>query len=193
MNTLQKAEGAPQLYQQLVATIRLRQLTGISLGKTLWQLKANNAFKNAIGAGIETWNDFLKLPEISLEVREANRAMDLYETFVVKYEFPIDELAEAKIKSLHYLLPLVKEGLLTEARIHELVEDAKHLTQNQFRENIFDAKETGASRTYQFVLMRKCNETGTMQRVPDIDNTQIIVAFDRVGIHLFDKFMPEIL
>lgn len=193
MNTLQKAEYASGHYHQLVATLRLRQLTGMALGASLWRLKADNTYKSAVGQGIETWNDFLKLPEISLEVREANRAMDLYEMFVLKYGFTIDELAEAKTKSLHYLLPLVKEGILSEARIHELVEDAKHLTQNQFRENIFDAKETGASRTYQFVLMRKCNETGTMQRVPDIDNTQIIVAFDRVGIHLFDKFMPEIL
>jgi len=192
-STLQKAEDAHQLFRALSETLKIGRMTGIVTGQMLWKLKANNAFKKAIGAGVDTWNDFLKLPEISLEVREANRSMELYETFVVKYGYAVEDLAEAKTKSLHYLLPHAKAGVIQEERIRELVEDAKHLTQNQFKENLFDAK-SGRNRTYQFVLMRKCEETGALQKVPTVTNDMIVEAFrEHYKINVNELFIPEIL
>lgn len=194
MGSLQKAEQAHLLYRDLIAAIRAHRLFGVFLGKFLWQLRFNDTYTQA--TGIENWNDFLKSPEISLEVREANRAMDLYDMFVLQYGYKAEELAEAKTKSLHYLLPLAKSGEVPEKRIRELVEDAKHLTQNQFRDQIYDAK-TGdqGPRSYQFVLMRKCIETGTLQLVPDVTNETIIQVFNHAGIPIEQKLqsMPEII
>jgi hypothetical protein len=163
------------------------------MGKILWQLKANDTYQKAIGQGIETWVDFLKQPEIGLEVREANRAMELYGTFVLKYGFSIEELSEAKTKSLHYLLPVAKSGSVNEQRIRELVESAKHLSQNQFRDSLYDAKtDDQGERTYQFVVMRRCVETGTLQRV-QMEGVDIEAVFLRAGIDLKQVFIPTIL
>lgn len=193
-STLQKAEDAYHLYENVVKIVQAQQLAGVVLGSLLYKLKANNTFKKSIGAGIETWNDFLKLPEISLEVREANRAIELYETFVVKYGYTMNELAEAKIKSLHYLLPLAKVSDPNDQSIRELVEDAKHLTQNQFRESLFDARNTDKiNRSYQFVLMRKCIQTGTLQKVTNVSHETIVEAFKGLSIDLDTLFLPEIL
>lgn len=192
-SSLVKAEKAAGIYQQLVSTLQLQRAVGIGLGQLLWKLKANNLFKEAIGQGIETWNDFLKMPEIGLEMSEANRAMDLYEVFIIKYGYSMEELSTAKTKSLHYLLPLAKDATVNESRIRELVESAKHLTQSQFREEIYDSKPGVLTSTYAFVLMRRRVETGTLQIVPNVDDQLIKAAFEKAGINLEEQFMPEIL
>jgi hypothetical protein len=194
MSSLQIAEDAHQLYKDLVTAVKASRLFGVILGKFLWQLKADDTYMKAVGQGVDNWNDFLKLPEISLEVREANRSMELYEVFVLKYGYDEQELAEAKTKSLHYLLPHARDGEIPEERIRELVEDAKHLTQAQFKDNLFDAK-TGdqGQRTYQFVLMRKCVETGTLQKVHGVDHDMLEKALINLGITINELLMPEVL
>lgn len=194
MNTLQKADNAHQVYKDLVTAIQTQRLFGVFLGKFLWQLKANDLYQQAVGQGVDNWNDFLKLPEISLEVRDANRAMELYSIFVIDYGYTADELAEAKTKSLHYLLPLARSGQIPEARIRELVEDAKHLPQASFKERIFDAK-TGdqGERTYQLMLMRKCNETGNMTKVHGVDEEQLRVALVNMGINVNELIITEVI
>lgn len=186
---------ASSVYSQLLSVLKLHRSSGLVLGQVLWQLKADNLFQKSIGAGIETWADFLKQPEIGLDIREANRAMELYGQFVLKLGYSVEDLAEAKTKSLHYLLPLVKSDQLPRERIDELVGAAKTLTINQFRESLYDAKteDTGV-RTYQLVLMRKCNETGTLQKVHGVDDAVIKEAFARAQMQLPDlEDLPEIL
>lgn len=193
-SSLVRSEKARGIYQQLVSTLQLQRAVGIGLGQLLWKLKANNLFKEAIGQGIETWNDFLKMPEIGLEMSEANRAMELYEIFVIKYGYTMQELSEAKTKSLHYLLPLAKDASVNESRIRELVESAKHLTQSQFREEIYDSKPGAvANATYQFVLMRRRVETGTLQIVPNVDDQLLREVFAKANLNLEAMFIPEIL
>lgn len=187
-------DDASGVYTKLLTVLNLHRGSGLVLGQVLWQLKANNLFQKSVGAGIETWADFLKQPEIGLDVREANRMMDLYGQFVLKLGYSVEELAEAKTKSLHYLLPLVKSDQLSKERIDELVDSAKTLTVNQFRESIYDAKTQDIGvRTYQLVLMRKCNETGTLQKVHGIESEVIEQVFTKAGINLNLEDLPDIL
>lgn len=187
--SLPTKEDAHKDYENLMNTIMVHRGSAILIGRGLYHMHASETYR--IATGIDTWHDFLK--EIGLSVSEANRSMDLYETFCLQYGYDVTELAEAKTKSLHYLLPVAKSGTIPENRIRELVEDAKHLTQNQFRENIFDAKPDKGLRTYQFVLMRKCNETGTLQRMQGITHETIINAMGQYGIDLSEEYMPEVL
>lgn len=186
--SLQKSEAAFKDYEILMNTIMVHRGSAILIGKGLYYMHDSETYKFV---GSDTWHDFLKT--LGISVSEANRSMDLYETFCLKMGYPVEELAEAKTKSLHYLLPVAKSGTIPEPRIRELVEDAKHLTQNQFRENIFDAKPGEGLRTYKFVLMRKCNETGTLQRMQEITHETIIKAMGQYGLDLTQEYMPEVL
>lgn len=184
---------AHELYQQLIQLLKISRLSGIRLGQVLWQLNANELYQDAIGS-VDSWFDFLKLPEIGLSVREANRAMDMYGEFVIKLEIPMEDIADAKTKSLHYLLPLVKSDTISKERALELVEDAKHLSQAQFKENLYDAKVPGGVRTYHFALMRKCNETGTMQKVLEVTEDMLKDSLKSLyKIDLDKVFMPEVI
>lgn len=194
--SLPTPEDARKDYENLMSVIMVHRGSAILIGRGLHYMRDSETYK--LATGIDTWHDFLK--EIGISVSEANRSIDLFETFCLQYGYPVEELAEAKTKSLHYLLPVAKSGTIPENRIRELVEDAKHLNQNQFRENIFDAKGESQGltpdkvlRTYQFVLMRKCNETGTLQRMQEITHETIIKAMGQYGIDLTQEYMPEVL
>lgn len=182
-----QATEAHQNYQELVKVLRLGRLAGAMLGQCLFRLKANNAYREAIGAGIETWNDFLKMPEIGLDPREATRAMEIYDEFCIKRGYSIEMLAETGTKALHYLLPMVKDGTLKDEQIGGLLQAGAALPQKSFKEKLHDVR--GGERHYEFVLMRRCIETDNLQRVDDITSEQLSAAFPELA----DKLMPEII
>jgi len=186
---LQQSEEAHEDYQKLVDCVALGKELDVYKGKQLWRLKANNLYKKAIGeGGIDTWNDFLKLPEIGLSTSEANRLMDIYEQFVVKLEYSEKEIAQAKTKALHYLLPVAKRGEVSKETMDELLESAQHLTLSQFKEELYDAKtEYKGERTYTYMVMCKCNETGNMQKVHGLSSELIVKRLE-----IIDN-LPEIL
>lgn len=174
---IRQSEEAHNEYVKLVDILKTGKKLDVLKGKQLWVLKSNNLFKKAVGQGIDKWHDFLALPEIGLDNREANRLMDIYDVFVVKHKIPEDELAEAKIKSLHYLLPIARDGKVQNVR--EYVQLASTLSQSDFRESVYDLKtqDLGA-RTYIYLIMKKCVETGTMTKVHNISSEEIKDKFD---------------
>lgn len=185
-----KVTEAHELYKELMNVLRLGRLAGAMLGEKLFKLKANNDYQKAIG-GEPTWAEFLKMPEIALDVREANRAMEIYEEFCVKRGYSTEMLAEAGVKNIHYLLPLVKKGEIEEKEIKGLLQAGAELPQASFRERLQDVK--GGDRHYEFVLMRRCIETNNLQKVHEIESAQILEAFAAQGINLSDKIMPEVI
>lgn len=184
---------AHENYKKLLEVLKLGRLAGAMLGQQLWKLKANNDYQKAVGEGIDTWVDFLKMPEVNLQVREANRAMEIYEEFCIKRNYSVEMLAEVGTKNLHYLLPAVKKGELGEDEISDLVESGKNLPQKSFKERFYDVKSKGGDRHYEFVLMKKCVETGNLQRVQDITHEDILHAFNTVGRDLSEMIIPEVI
>ena len=178
MSLVQKSNEAHDLVQALIHIQNQSRKLDVMRGKILWGLKANNLYKKAFGEGIDTWEEFLRSPEIALTVSEANRMMQLYEYFVIKYEFTVETLAEVPIKSLHHLLPRLKSGEISGDKVPELVEAAQTLTFNEFKERMYDMQnEDEATRTYSYVLMRRCNETRNLTRIPEISSDDIVDAF----------------
>lgn len=178
-------------YKELLKVLQLGRLAGVMLGKYLYRLKANNDYQKAVGEGINTWADFLKMPEISLDSREANRAMEIYEELCIKRGYSTEMVAEAGTKNLHYMLPMVKRGDLDDHDIKQLIEEGRDLPQASFRERLQDIK--GGDRHYEFVLMRRCVETNNLQKVHDITSEQIVKAFIHEGINLTEQLMPEVI
>ena len=177
------AEAQVSVAQVLVRTLievqnQSRKLDVIR-GKLLWQLKANNLYLSAFGEGVDTWEEFLRSPEIALTTSEANRMMQLYEYFIIKYELDEEDLSAVPIKSLHYMLPRLKDGSIEENDIQELVEAGKGLTFNEFKERLYDIQE-GTERTYSLLVMRKCNETGNLSRVHGLSNEDILLALPQL-------------
>ncbi len=143
------------------------------MGALLYFLKQDDNFKSAVGS-IDTWEDYLKQPEISLSTGEASRLEQIYEVFCLKFGYSVDRIAEVPVKNLHYLLPIAK----TSDNIDDLLNDAEHLSQKDFRERVFESKTTSEHRTYEYILMQKTLETGNLKRVHGIDSQTLKDTFN---------------
>lgn len=147
-------------------------------GKILWALRENDRYLEAFGEGVDTWEEFLRSPEIGLTPSEANRMMQMYEWYVLKYEYTEDELAKVPLKSLHYLLPRIKSGEVSTEEVPELMASAKELTFHQFKELVYD--HNGQERNYSLCLMKRCDQTGNLYKVPNVTHEQLKHAFPDV-------------
>lgn len=149
----------------------------IYMGMTLYYLKKENNFKLSTG-GVDTWEEYLAQPELSLNSGEANCLMQIYETFCIKIGKTPDEISEVPIKNLHYLLPKAKKEEDVE-KIEELIEDAKVLSQHDFKERLHESySPQNDTLTYEYFVMKKCVETNKMNKVSNIDSGMIKEAFN---------------
>lgn len=161
------------VHTQLAELIAFSRTSVVAMGRLLRELKLDDNFRTVVGEGIDTWNAYLAQPEIGLSKGEADRLIQIYEYFVIKFGISEDQVSAVPIKNLHYLLPIAKNTDDVDM-ISELIGDAEHLSQRDFRERIQDVKsgEDGV-RTYEYLVMRKCVETGSMQKVHSIDSDTV--------------------
>lgn len=178
-----KVEEAQVLVRELIELQTLSRKLDVTRGRILWELKANNLYKKTFGEGVDTWEEFLRSPEIALTTSEANRMMQMYEYFVIKYELSEDDLGQVPVKTLHYLLPRLKSGEVREEDLPELVEAGKSLTFHQFRETLYDIQNVNEdSRTYTYMVMRKCNETKNLSVVQEISSKDILSVWPQLDV-----------
>lgn len=164
------------LHQRLLESIAFTKTGFVVIGKLLYELNKDDNFLDAVGEGIDTWDDYISQPEISLSRGEANRLMQIYEEFVLKIGLTETELSEIPVKNLHYILPMVKKGLPKE-QLDVLIDDARHLAQKDFKEKVYETKHDTDERTYEYMVMKRCIETGVLTKVHDITSEQIINNF----------------
>lgn len=81
-----------QLYTSLVAKTSVMNYNFIELGRVLRELKEGDRFREAVG-DTDTWQHFVKQPEIGLTVGEANKLIDLYTTFVLELGYSEEQLS----------------------------------------------------------------------------------------------------
>lgn len=180
MTTISKTDEAHQLVSELISIQKVRRKIDVARGKLLWQLHANNLFKQAFGEGVDTWEEFVRSPEIGLTVSEANRAMQLYEYFVIKFMVSEKELEQVPVRALTHILPRLKAGDFDLAHVEELLSSAQSLTFFEFKERVRDM-EFGPDRTYSYMVMRRCNETKNLSKVVEISNEDILLVWPQIN------------
>lgn len=175
-----------ETHEQLKQIVQFSKKSFVAMGALLHQLYQDDGFLDAVGEGIDTWEQYLAQPEIGLSTKEASRLMQIYEVFVLRLDYDEDSVAKIPIKSLHYLLPIAKKAVEQKSDISivdGLVHDATNLSQKDFRERIYDVKtEEQGERTYSYLVMKRCNETNTITKIPGIESEEILEVFkDRIN------------
>ena len=169
---------AHNLYEELVQAVSFSKQSFVIMGRLLHDLYKDETYKSAVGDGVDTWVSFLAQPEIGLSKGEASRLMQIYEQFVLRLGFSENYVSEIPIKNVHYILPVVKKLNAGSAEVDIVVEDAKNLSQRDLRERMYDAKNEDSERTYTYFIMRKCVETGSMNKVHGIESEDIKKRFN---------------
>lgn len=150
-------------FNELVAGVATKREVEIELGRMLLEAKQN--YRELIGEGINTWHDFLAQPEIAMTNSEAQFLMDIAETFFVQ---DYVQMPKASAKLI----------LKMQDQDEEVISAAKTLSVKDFRDRYYDitTKEKG-ERTYSYMVMRKCNETGNLTKVHKVESEEVLEMF----------------
>lgn len=166
---------AYSIHQGLVSYRAMSKKEEWDLAKLLYVLRRNELWRFAVG-GFDSWEDYLKQPDVNLSRHKADKLVRVYEFFVVERGYTVANLWEVPWYALDYISK--KGGDLDPEEINSLLDDSKHLTQKDFKENFFDVKD-GGDRTYTFVVMRKCDQTGNLEKVHGLESNFIK---DKLGL-----------
>lgn len=143
-------------FYEVVTSVDAYKLATEYLGRTL--LAAKGYYKEMIGEGINTFPDFLAQPEVGLSATDAKHLILLVE-WLDATGLRLEELNLATARFC------ASKGILDP----ELFEDMKTLSVKDFKERHYEVKkglELGEDeRTYTYLVMKKCNETGNLSRV----------------------------
>ena len=163
------------LHDELLQIVHFSKKSIVVLGKLLRELKENDKFKTAVGAGADTWEEYLKQPEIGLSTGEAAKMIQVYEEFILRLGYDEDTISDIPNKNMNYLLPLIK-NVKTQEDADELIADATLLSQKDFKLRLFD-KRGESKKTFEYFIMRKTLETNTLDRVHGINSILIKKTF----------------
>lgn len=169
-----QATQAHELHTEIEHIVKTQFRSDIKLGEKLYVLKRDNLYKKAIGDGISTWEDYLRQPEVNITNHRASKLIRLYEHFVLRIGYKPGDLDGIPTYALDYI---ATRNLRDVVQIDTLLGDARYLSAKDFREKYHDEVEQ-TERTYRYMIMKKCVETGTMEKVHHIPSEEIISKFN---------------
>lgn len=143
----------------------MRTLQYFDLGQVLQEIKNEESYKTEIGAGIDTWHQFLSQPEVGMTVNEAN------------YFIKVFELASNTDFDVRTIPPKSLKLIITKGAPDELFEDAATLSAADFKERHYDVETGKEERTYEYLVMRRCNETGGLSKMNGIESQEVQEVF----------------
>lgn len=154
-------------HQKFLALCRKEKLRDIVLGGQLWVMKQFNTYR--LATGVDTWEDYLAQPEVNISKHRASKLISIYVYFAEHLKYLPEELVDVPTYALEYIR---KKQLDDRPTIDKLLEDSKILSKKDFIENFHD-DIVQTDRTYTYLLMRKCNETGALVKVHDVPLSEL--------------------
>ncbi|HRF70290.1 MAG TPA: hypothetical protein PKV66_02540 [Candidatus Pelethenecus sp.] len=167
-----------EIYTIFTKSVYENKLNFLEQGKLLSMLRKNSLYRDTVGEGINSWHEFLAQPEIGMSPTQANKLLNIYELFIKKLNYAEEEIIKIPIKTLNYLVKRKEEfEELGKDKQEEIIEQAKVLSFKDFKEAYFDQKnednKKGEVRTFTYVLMQKCDQTGNMTKVHAISSDEL--------------------
>jgi hypothetical protein len=170
-------------YLELTNSVKRNKFNFLEQGRWLMFLRKNSVYREALGdGGADSWHEFLSQPEIGMSPTQANKLLNIYELFIIKLKYSEDEIIKISVKTLNYLVKRKDEfEKLSKELQDEIISQAQVLSHKDFKEAYFDSKSEASQelgqdkseRTYEYILMQKCHQTGNMTKVHDYDSSAI--------------------
>jgi hypothetical protein len=163
-----------EVHSSLTSLVQNGKANELQLAHKLYLLKRYDLWRDSVG-GMDRWEDYLKQPEIGIPVSKANKLIRIYEYFGQRH--PGYEVEGVPVYALDYIAkknPNPKD-------IPEMLDAARNLSQVDFKDRFHDmanSQDGEAFRTYSYMIMQKCNETGNLKKVHDISSEEIKSKFN---------------
>lgn len=154
-------------HEKFLALCRKEKIRDIVLGGQLWVMKQFNTYRQA--TGINTWEEYLEQPEVNISKHRASKLISIYLYFAENLKFSPEEVADVPTYAMDYIR---QKGITDKQLILDLFDDARVLSARDFKEKFHD-DVVQTDRTYTYLLMKKCVETGTMTKVHDVPLSEL--------------------
>lgn len=152
---------AQVVHQALISMSVKNKMDDWKVAHVLYRLRRFDLWRFSVG-GIDSWEDYLKQPEIGISRHKADRLVRIYEYFIVERRMSVELLTDVPWSALDLLS---KKNVFGQ-NLLDLLEAAKHVTPKDFKETLFDVTD-GGDRTYSYLIMKKCDQTGNLEKVHD--------------------------
>lgn len=169
------SDNAFQTHAKLSELCKTSTKLGIRTGEYLYKIRRFDLWRDSTG-GIDTWEDYLKQPEINISTSKANQLIRIWEYFGITdkgwdtHDVPL------------YVLDVISKRKPKSGLVEEMLNAGRELSRADFRERFHDltngTPDKDAARTYSYLIMQKCNETGNLKKVHDIPSDVIKEKFN---------------
>ena len=158
---LKKAKVAFDLLQELKKDLRMQGILFLEIGRILKTFRDEKLYSVLGDGGYDTWTSFLGSGELSLKSSTVYAYIEIYELFVVRFGFVVEELAEIPYDKLRLSLPSARK-LTTKAEVEELVLKAKELSRSdllkEFGQMTEEGKPIGWVKSVKLVTCEVCGK-----------------------------------
>ncbi len=157
-------------HEKFLALCRKEKLRDIVLGGQLWVMKQFNTYR--LATGVDTWEDYLEQPEVNISKHRATKLISIYRFFVEEHKFTPLELEDVPTYALDYIS---QNHIQDKSKIGDLLDESRVLSKKDFKERFVDLSNPNAEvqRTYSYLLMKKCDQTGNMTKVHDVPLSEL--------------------
>jgi hypothetical protein len=154
-------------HEKFLTLCRKEKLRDIVLGGQLWVMKQFNTYR--LATGVDTWEDYLAQPEVNISKHRASKLIAIYCYFAEGLRYTPDELQDVPT----YALDTIRKRNITDRElIDRLLDDSRSLSKRDFAEKFHD-DAVATERTYTYLLMKKCVETGALVKVHDVPLSEL--------------------
>lgn len=119
---------AYNLYQELQGCVKEQAKLFLKIGYLLKQIRDEKLYLSLGDGGFDTFGEFLENPEIGIKPSTSYAYIRVYEFYIEKYGFTVDELGSGNFGRLQTLLPTLKKSTSDGATKEEVLQQIQELT-----------------------------------------------------------------
>lgn len=165
---IKEAKTAYDLLEELKKDLRMQGVLFLEVGRILKQFRDEKLY-TALGEGYDTWYGFLGSGELSLRTSTVQAYIQIYEVYIIRFQFQVEEIAQIPYDKLRLALPSITKTK-TKEEAEEWLYKAKELSRSDILKErgllTEGGKPIGWTKT---IFIKPCETCGKWELPKDLE------------------------
>jgi hypothetical protein len=166
--TEQQGKSAFNLHQEILVLKRQMGVAFIKMGQLLKRIRDDEHY---ISLGFDSFKQYLSDSELGFQQRTAYYYIEIYEYFIEKLNYKVDELADIGYRNLVDVLSVAKKLSEPKKKMEDLMTDAKVLRSYDFKKKYRDEEKNKEFEEYlappEYFRCSKCGKWHVIIAIDD--------------------------
>jgi len=148
---------ATNMLDELRGMIAAHNMMFFEIGRILWEFRKNETYLLLGDGGYDTWGTFLANGDIGIKQSTAYAYISLYEFYIMKHDFKVEEVADMTWDKLKMILPHVRNK--NKREIREVFDKARVLSRSDLaiETGLADKEGKFYERFVRIVMCKECH------------------------------------